>query len=188
VPFPHLQRACAPFEVLDACHRKTLDQLRDLQSLLGQVAAHGLDDKAQQLARQAHLYFATTALNHHLDEERHVFPSLLKNKDEAFLSLVKRLQEEHVILEGYCLQLVPQLDAMARGYRLHDVPAMQRSVDAFTVLSRQHIALEESLIYPQSRASLNQGDLSDMAREMTLRRASNADQDDPDDEDAYDDA
>jgi hypothetical protein len=35
---------------------------------------------------------------------------------------------------------------------------------------------------------LNQGDLSDMAREMTLRRASNADQDDPDDEDAYDDA
>ncbi len=173
-------QACTPFKVLDACHQQTLNHLSELQSLCDQVARHGLDNAARQRARSAHLYFTTTVLNHHLDEERHVFPALLRSGDDALRRTVERLQQEHVRLEASWLALAPQLDALARGYGEQGFPGLKHRIDLFARHASEHIALEESVVYPQSRIHLEPNELSSMSREMTWRRHPQQDALDPD--------
>jgi len=43
---------------------------------------------------------------------------------------------------------------MAQGYSWYDIDTLGHAVGVFATLYREHIALEESLIYPQARQQL----------------------------------
>ena len=68
------------------------------------------------------------------------------------------------------MELSPQVDAVACGLNWYDLDVLREGVDVFTALSRDHITLEESLIYPQARANLHDGERREMGREMAARR------------------
>jgi hemerythrin-like domain-containing protein len=171
-PPSHTQAAfyAAPFEVLDACHREILSMLEDLRALLDHVDKNGVDFKARTLARDIHLFFSTTGMSHHLDEEHHVFPGLLKHGDQETAATIELLRKDHVDIEAKWLALVPYLDMLARGYRHLGLAEVRALVDAFSSLCRRHIAQEEALVYPQVKARLNRQDLWIMRREMAARR------------------
>ncbi|MES2088364.1 MAG: hemerythrin domain-containing protein [Pseudomonadota bacterium] len=160
----------APFEVLDGCHQEMIEMLGDLRRLMAHVAEQGLDDTARALARNTHLFFTTTAVNHHLDEERHVFPALLRSDNASLRSAIHRLQQDHAWLESRWMALAPRLDYMARGHQWHDMTDVNHHIEGFTGLYQNHIALEESLIYPPARAQLSPDELHTMSREMAERR------------------
>ncbi|MDO9003376.1 MAG: hemerythrin domain-containing protein [Aquabacterium sp.] len=172
-PLSHAQAAFyapMPFDVLDSCHQEILAMLEDLHTLIEHVSAQGVDASARTLARSIHLFFTTTGLPHHLDEEQHVFPILLKSGDPDMARTIEHLRHDHVEIESLWLSLVPHLDMMARGYNHPHLGELRSLAHRFTSLCRQHIEEEERLIYPRAKANQSSQDLHVMRREMAERR------------------
>ena len=158
------------FSVLDECHRETLVALDQLEALVARLGAGGVDAEARALAVDVHHHFSTTARQHHEDEERHVFPKLAASLDEDMVQAVLRLQQDHRWLEEDWLEIAPHVDAVACGQTWYDVDVLREGVEIFVGLSRDHIALEESWLYPDLRARLRPGERREMGREMAARR------------------
>lgn len=165
-------RPMQPFDVLDECHREVISHLHDMHQLLDHLRRVGHDERAQQMARRIFDFFMTTAREHHLDEERHVFPALLRSGDDLLMQQTLRLQQDHGWIEEDWQEIAPQFEAIAAGYNWFNLDQLEQIVPVFHALYRDHIALEESLIYPEARARISRWDLQGMGREMSQRRRS----------------
>lgn len=163
-------RAIQPFDVLDGCHRQVVMALQQMNDLIEHLAEKGVDGQAQQMARSIFLFFMNTAREHHLDEERHVFPALLRSGRSDLIDATLRLQQDHGWIEEDWLELAPQIESIAAGYHWFNLEQLQQAVPVFQALYQDHIALEESLIYPEARARITEWDLGGMGREMAQRR------------------
>ncbi|MEO8311075.1 MAG: hemerythrin domain-containing protein [Caldimonas sp.] len=158
------------FEVLDDCHRMTLAALDCLERLVAQIERREIDAAARTIAGEIVRHFSEMVRQHHEDEERHVFPALVSSSDREVVQAVLRLQQDHDWLEEDWMEISPHLDAVACGQSWYDVDVLREGVAIFAALSRDHIALEESLLYPQARARLDAGERRAMGREMAARR------------------
>jgi hemerythrin-like domain-containing protein len=158
------------FDVLDVCHRQTLFTLGKLAALISRLTNIGADAEARAMAAEIVRFFSITARQHHQDEEQHVFPKLVTEGDPDTVRAVLRLQQDHNWLEEDWMELSPHLDAVACGQSWYDVDFMREAAEIFTALAHDHIALEESFIYPQARARLHAGERLEMGREMAARR------------------
>ena len=158
------------FEVLDACHRKTLLALDQLAELATGLERDAIDAPLRATAAAVVQFFATTSRQHHQDEELHVFPQLLASGDAELVQHILRLQQDHGWLEQDWLELEPQLQALAAGQSWVDPATLREGVEIFAALLPDHIALEESCIYPHARVRLRAADRREMGREMAARR------------------
>lgn len=140
-----------PHEVLDACHREMLLHLGELSALASRLGESGLDATARATAGQIEAFFSATARDHHALEERSVFPPLLAQGKPEVVAAVRTLQQDHGWIEENWIELSPQLAAIADGQTGFDPDEFAHAVEVFVELCQRHIALEESLIYPQSR-------------------------------------
>ena len=160
------------FAALDACHRRMLAVTQEFERLVAKVvdrdACADADDRAAAAAIAE--FFATTVRHHHEDEERHVFPPLLGSSDDAVVQTVLRLQQDHGWLEEDWLELEPHVQALATGYGTCDIDTLRNGTEVFAALLRDHIALEEALIYPESRLRLGEAGRRAMGREMAARQ------------------
>ena len=163
-------RAVQPFDVLDSCHRQVVTALQQMDQLIEHLADKGVDGHAQEVARSIFMFFMNTAREHHLDEERHVFPALLRSGRADLIDATLRLQQDHGWIEEDWLELAPQFESIAAGYHWFNLEQLRLAVPVFQALYQDHIALEESLIYPEARARINEWDLKGMGREMAQRR------------------
>lgn len=160
-----------PMELLDECHQRIAVTLGELRALVAHVEQHGVDAAARQMAGAVHAFFASTAHEHHLDEERHIFPRLLQSTDADLVQAVLRLRQDHGWLEQDWLELSPTLQAIADGNNGVDVDYLREAAAVFGALYHDHLTLEESLIYPAARERMDGLDRATMAREMAERRA-----------------
>jgi len=139
------------FEALDQTHRQVLENLEQLALLAQRLDQEGVDDTARQLAKHIHGFFEDTARAHHAAEEQTVFPPLLAGDDADLVQHVRRLQQDHGWIEEDWLDLGPQLQAIAEGQSWYDLDFLRAAIPVFTDLYREHIALEETIVYPASR-------------------------------------
>jgi hemerythrin-like domain-containing protein len=143
--------ALPPMEALDRTHREMLVMLGTFDALLAHVDEHGPDEHARAQAALILDFFNRHARAHHQAEEQVVFPPLLAGADEALAAHVRRLQQDHGWLEEDWLLLAPQMESIASGYSWYDLPLLRQALPVFRALYQDHIALEESLIYPAAR-------------------------------------
>jgi hemerythrin-like domain-containing protein len=143
--------ALPTMDTLDRTHREALEMLDRIRDLLNHLDDHGADDHAQQRAKEICSFFGEAAREHHAAEEAVVFPPLLRAGDAEIVQQVRRLQQDHGWLEEDWLELAPQLTAVAQGYSGYDLDLLRSGLDIFGELYREHIALEESMIYPAAR-------------------------------------
>jgi hemerythrin-like domain-containing protein len=141
-----LNTAEGAFKALDACHRDIAAHLDRLATLFEHLSAEGVDAHAQQEARAIEAFFSETSQQHHVDE------ALLASGDEALVATVRMLQQDHGWIEEDWLALAPQLRAIAAGYSWYDPAELQHGIEVFLELCREHIQLEESIIYPEAKA------------------------------------
>ena len=167
---PSIEPCVDGFKALDACHRQTLFTLGKLSALVSRLRQLGHDPHARKTAAEIIHYFSTTARRHHEDEELHVFPRLLLGADPEMVQDIQRLQQDHGWLEQDWRDLSAVLDAVANGHSGYDIDAFEDAVRVFIALSHDHIALEETCIYPEARARLGAEQRSEMGREMAARR------------------
>ena len=165
----HTRAAQDGFEALDACHREMLAKADELCALVDRLEHHGIDAAARTSAGEIGRFFTTTARDHHEDEERHVFPPLADSHDPAVVQAVLRLQQDHGWLEEDWFELSPHVQAVAWGYNGYDIDVLREGATIFAALLRDHVALEESFIYPQAREAMPPAQRREMGREMAER-------------------
>jgi hemerythrin-like domain-containing protein len=141
-----------PFEALDACHRQILSHLEALTELAQHVETSGVDAETQQRAGAIEVFFSNTSRDHHVQEEKTVFTPLLASGDAVITEAVRTLQQDHGWIEENWIELAPQLSAIASGNNWPDAAEFLHGVQVFVELCTGHIALEETLVYPESRA------------------------------------
>jgi len=140
------------FEVLDACHQQIHVHLAELATLAQHIEANGVDAAAQHQAAAIETFFSGTSRAHHAEEEKNVFPPLLQSGNAELVAAVRTLQQDHGWIEENWIEIAPRLRAMATGSNWVDPAEFQQYVEVFLTLCHGHIALEETLIYPESKA------------------------------------
>jgi hypothetical protein len=65
------------------------------------------------------------------------------------------LQQDHGWIEEDWLAIAPQLRAIAAGYNWYDPDELRHGISVFLELCREHIQLEESIIYPEAKAAVD---------------------------------
>ncbi|MFY9184830.1 MAG: hemerythrin domain-containing protein [Limnohabitans sp.] len=167
----------APFEMLSACHERVERMLDLLVRLRDHVAKNGCDAQAAIAAADVMRYFDQAAPQHHLDEERHVFPAVLALQNGRLDLMVYRLRQEHLDMEKLWSQVRQALALVAHSDAQNRAPfsdADQASMDAFTAIYKEHILAEEDLVYPEAKRSLGAEQLTAMSRDMVRRRGAHS--------------
>ena len=139
------------FEALDRTHAQVVEQLRQLEKLVDRVDDGNTDHAARDIAAAAVAFFDVTARAHHEEEERVVFPPLLAGSDAQLVQHVQRLQQDHAWLEEDWHMLRPHLASIAEGQAWYEPELLRQGCEVFASLYLEHIALEESLVYPASK-------------------------------------
>jgi hemerythrin-like domain-containing protein len=162
----------APFEMLDACHERVERMLRLLGKFREHVQTHGPDTQAHDAARDVMRYFDQAGPLHHQDEELHVFPPLLAQRDPAVVAVVIQLKQDHremevmwALVRAGLLGLVNAGDGWP-GFSAED----QQRFDAYDALYRRHLLDEDGVVYPAARSVIRGGVLQAMSAEMMVRR------------------
>jgi hemerythrin-like domain-containing protein len=153
-----------PMDQLEETHRQMLLMLSQMDDLLLRLSLVGVDQVAQSLAAQIRDFFDLTAKSHHDQEDRVVFPVLLAAGDPVMAERIEQLRNDHGWIEENWRELGPQLDGLAHGHTWIELESLRRMIEIFRQLHAEHIALEESLVYPQARKQ------QEVVREQTERR------------------
>lgn len=159
------------FAFLDGCHQEVQRQLTELRTLVLAIESDGLSAPLRARARNIIRWFNTEARQHHLDEERHIFPALLASDDPDITLAAGRLIQDHGWLETDWMEIEPALSSAADGYTWFDPVVLRHAVEVFEQLYIDHIVLEETLAYPAARSRIPAGDVAAMGTEMARRRA-----------------
>jgi hemerythrin-like domain-containing protein len=156
-----------PLEMLAACHDRIQERCDLLHRLGRHVTEVGADEQARQAAANIMRYFDTAAENHHRDEEEDVFPRLLSVDAAACERLVVQLRDEHARMRDAWAALRPMLARIAAG----EATALDAGqLERFTVLHRNHIALEERELFPLAQRLFDDGALTATGDAMAERR------------------
>jgi hemerythrin-like domain-containing protein len=161
-----------PFEMLDACHERVERMLRLLGKIRDHVKAHGPDPQARDAARDVMRYFDQAGPHHHEDEERHVFPPLLAQRDPAVVAVVIRLKQDHREMAVMWSRVRAALTALVEasegwpGFSAED----QQRFEAYDALYRRHLLDENSVVYPVARSIIRGKALQAMGVDMMARR------------------
>jgi hemerythrin-like domain-containing protein len=161
----------AMFDYLDSCHVDMRQNLVLLRALAQAIDEDGLTDDVRASARHLRDWFNDTARQHHMDEEKHVFPDLLAAADAGLTQQVQRLVQDHGWLEEDWLEIEPSLSAAADGYSWFDPAVLRHAVGVFEQLYLDHMTLEETLAYPEARQRISADAAQAMGVEMARRRA-----------------
>jgi len=159
-----------PIQDFSQCHAgilKKLDMLGELPALLEPAA------RARDIAEKALEFFREAIFEHHLDEERELFPAVLSSANEGeelahVKSMAKRLTDEHRELEGMWKRLESQLKKVAKGQQ-SDISAAD--IGRLVSQYRAHAEFEEQAFLPLSQIILgrNSNHLSALGLSLHMR-------------------
>jgi len=143
----------APLTNFSHCHEGILRRLTALDELPALLAPAA---RARQVAEQSVDFFREAIFEHHLEEERELFPAVLASaqpgeETERVQSMVRRLTNEHRMLEGLWKRLESDLKKVAKGHSTDlDVSELQRLVVDYSA----HARFEEAEFLPLSEIIL----------------------------------
>jgi hemerythrin-like domain-containing protein len=156
-----------PLDLLHACHDRIMDQCATLQKMLQHLPVHGSDGQAQQAAQAVMRYFDTAGQFHHQDEEVDLFPLLLASANSDAESLIKRLLDEHQVMDAQWSALRNQLQSIAEGA---SAVLEKKLVADFSLAYGRHVMLENTQLLPLAAQLLNPQQLDGIGKKMAERR------------------
>lgn len=145
--------ADAPIENFSNCHTGILRRLGTLDELPALLEAAA---RARQIAEQSLAFFREAIFEHHLEEERELFPAVLASaragaERDQVQALAERLTAQHRTLEALWKSLEKDLKRVAAGKDCEMEPAdLHRLVADYTA----HARLEEARFLPLAQTIL----------------------------------
>ena len=138
---------------VDATHDQMRYWLGELQSLVNHMEDRGWDTWARDHARSVIDFFSNTARQHHADVDRQVCPLIAGRGDDFLDSHIDRLRQDQGWLEENWREVLAQLQPVAEGFGGYDIDMLRHASDVYAALLLEHLALEQSHVFPAARAS-----------------------------------
>ncbi|HLI62443.1 MAG TPA: hemerythrin domain-containing protein [Terriglobales bacterium] len=163
-----------PTGLLSDCHRRIEMFLGCLQAV-ATILDRPQSEQTRTALDSALRYFREAAPKHNADEEESLFPRLRKTGDpraESVLARLTALEDEH----RRAVLLHEKVDQLGRKYlstkalSASEIAAFRESVDHLVSMYRQHIALEDEVVFPCAAQVLSSADKAAIAMEMAGRR------------------
>ncbi len=161
-----------PINDFAQCHLgiiKKLDQLGELPALLEPAA------RARAIAEDSLHFFREAIFEHHLDEERELFPAVLESATEGterdrVKVMVNRLTDEHRALESLWKQLEGDLKKLVKG-RTDEIDI--KTLETLVRQYRAHAHYEEAEFLPMSHMILgrNSNHMAALGMSLHMRHA-----------------
>jgi hemerythrin-like domain-containing protein len=163
-----------PTGLLSDCHRRVEMFLGVLGAVAEVIDRPATDETSRALESALH-YFGQAAPKHTADEEQSLFPRLRQMHDpeiESAFSKLEQLEEEHrwaAPLHGDVERLGAQYLSTGSLSR-SEVEVFRKAVASLAAMYKQHIGVEDELIFPLASRLLSDADKSAIADEMASRR------------------
>jgi len=163
-----------PTGLLSDCHRRIEMFLGSLQAVAEVIDQPPTEDVRRDL-ESALRYFSQAAPKHTADEEESVFPRLRQMRNAevvAAFSRVEKLEEEH----RFAARLHEAVEHIGTQYLSNgnladgEIADFRRSVASLAAIYKQHISVEDELIFPMASRMLSASQKQDVANEMAGRR------------------
>lgn len=163
-----------PTGLLSDCHRRIEMFLESLAEVGKVMDQHPSEETARAL-QVALLYFRQAAPKHTADEEESLFPRLRGREEmevKSAFSTLDRLEKDHETVSP----LHAEVERLAEIYLetgslpSSDREAFQAAVAQLQQIYREHIRVEDSMVFPLAARLLSESDKSAIAQEMAGRR------------------
>lgn len=160
--------------LLSDCHRRIEMFLGSLERL-AKIIDQPLSSEARKALDSALRYFRESAPKHTADEEESLFPRLREQNHSAAqdaLTSLGLLEHEHVRSN----QLHSVVDTLGKlcleqGHlSISETRSFRNAVSELALLYKEHIRIEDNLVFPAADEVLSPGEKEGMAREMAARR------------------
>ena len=142
-----------------------------MRRLVPHLLARGVDDEARAVANKLIAFFDTAVMQHHADEEEHLFPALIESmagSDAICLrQMVDGLTADHRTLEACWQHLRGVLERIAAG---ECVPLLADAVEVLAACHERHMEREERELLPMAARLLSDEDLARLEHAMRGRR------------------
>ena len=162
-----------PLAMLSDCHRRIERFLGVLVSISG-TAQETLTAEQQAALSAALWYFRESGRRHTADEEESLFPRL---RAAGVAGEVHNLEDDHrqaELLHGHVDQWATRW--MSEGkLTAEERSRLQDDVEALAAIYKEHIALEDQVLFPMAGRTLSAAALGEIGREMAVRRGLTAD-------------
>lgn len=162
----------APIDDFSQCHAgifKKLEMLGELPALLAPAI------RAREIAEKSLEFFREAIFEHHLDEERELFPVVLADaargaEFDSVQFMVARLTLEHRELEAAWKRLESGLKAVAKG---RDSDISTADIERMVSRYRGHAQYEEAEFLPlaQTILSRNSNHMAALGMSLHMRHA-----------------
>jgi hemerythrin-like domain-containing protein len=163
-----------PTGLLSDCHRRIEMFLGTLEAVAGVIDGPATEETRQAL-ESALRYFAQAAPKHTADEEESLFPRLRQIHDpevEDAFSKLEELEDEH----RWAAPLHAEVDRLGEQYLSSgslsstEIRDFRRAVASLASMYKQHISVEDSLVFPLAARVLSDSEKMVIAEEMAARR------------------
>jgi hypothetical protein len=154
------------------CHAgivRRLHELNELPGLLGPAA------RARALAERSLAFFREAIFEHHMDEERELFPAVLASAEpgderDRVQAMVQRLTQQHRALEALWKSMEKDLRRVAKG---HDSDLDTADVHRLVNEYQSHALFEEMDFLPLAQTILgrNGNHMAALGLSLHLRHA-----------------
>ena len=167
-----------PTGLLSDCHRRIEMFLGSLQHV-ADVIDHPLTEEARSALESALRYFRESAPKHTADEEESLFPRMRQTHDpkiQAALATLDALEGDHRKAEA----LHAQVDALGiqcldqRHLLVTEADRFRQAVNDLASIYREHIRVEDEVVFPAAKRGLSGPQQSAIANEMASRRNVNS--------------
>jgi hemerythrin-like domain-containing protein len=163
-----------PTGLLSDCHRRVEMFLGTLEAVAAVIDRPATEETSRAL-ESALRYFAQAAPKHTADEEESLFPRLrqIQNPEiQAAFSRLKRLEDEH----RWAAPLHAEVERLGAQYlstgnlSSPEADEFRKGVANLASMYKQHISVEDELVFPLAARMLSDADKVAIAEEMAGRR------------------
>ena len=162
-----------PIGMLKDCHRRIEHFLNILCLVAERAPGRALTQEEADAVQAALQYFRVGGQRHTADEEQSLFPRMRSDeKAAATLKQIESLEADHRAADDLHLAVERLYSAWAQGQPL--TPEEEQKLRAATQRLKQlydgHIRIEEDLVFPTAKESLDQNALAAIGEEFRERR------------------
>jgi hemerythrin-like domain-containing protein len=163
-----------PTGLLSECHRRIEMFLGTLERVAS-VIDRPLTEETRAALDSALRYFREAAPKHTADEEESLFPRMRRLRDphvEAAIERLEPLEHDHLLAGA----LHAEMDELGQRYlalgslESTGVDAFRKAIASLVSIYKQHIRIEDELVFPLAARLLSSPEKAAIAGEMAARR------------------
>lgn len=161
-----------PIGMLKDCHRRIESFLRILCTVVERANGRALTQEETDAVEAALHYFHVGGVRHNADEEESLFPRLRREPSTASIDDIDGLESEH----RHANELHAEVERIYRLWIANgtvsagDAERLRTAMQQLDRLYGDHIALEETVVFPRAAEMLGRDVIKAMGEEFKARR------------------